>query len=86
MEVGESHNLQSTPHGSSLRDLTEGEQRWIKEEQEVRAWALAHPDRWQTTPRGSEDDSEAFERFVYLRTPRGARGRGPEDLPSEDFK
>eukprot|EP00969_Alexandrium_andersonii_P226605 10007243-Alexandrium_andersonii.AAC.1 len=61
MEVDESRSLRKTPHGSGHQDSTEGEQRWIKEEQEVREWALARSERWQTMPLGSGGDSEAFE-------------------------
>eukprot|EP00969_Alexandrium_andersonii_P263327 11639046-Alexandrium_andersonii.AAC.1 len=64
MEVDpQSCNLRNTLHGKDLHDLTEKERRWIKEEQEVREWALAHPEKWRTMPQGTGDDGEAFERF-----------------------
>eukprot|EP00969_Alexandrium_andersonii_P110683 4884480-Alexandrium_andersonii.AAC.1 len=56
-------NLRRTPRGSDLQDLTEAEQRWTREERQVREWALAHPERWQSMPQGTRGDSEAFERF-----------------------
>eukprot|EP00969_Alexandrium_andersonii_P066735 2942099-Alexandrium_andersonii.AAC.1 len=38
-------------------------------------------------PRDSGDDSEAFERFVYLRTAqRRNGGEDPDCHPTEDFK
>eukprot|EP00969_Alexandrium_andersonii_P373357 15483831-Alexandrium_andersonii.AAC.1 len=49
-------NLRRTPRGSDLHDLAEAEQRWTREERQVREWALAHPERWQTMPQGTGDD------------------------------
>eukprot|EP00969_Alexandrium_andersonii_P265790 11746239-Alexandrium_andersonii.AAC.1 len=38
-------------------------------------------------PQGTGDDSEAFERFVYLQTAKKRKGDSdPDDLPPDDFK
>eukprot|EP00969_Alexandrium_andersonii_P021315 931303-Alexandrium_andersonii.AAC.1 len=61
-------NLRRSPYGEQLHNLTEMELTWVKEERQVREWALANPDRWQTMPAGTGDDNEAFERYVYFQT------------------
>eukprot|EP00969_Alexandrium_andersonii_P319274 14104213-Alexandrium_andersonii.AAC.1 len=74
MQVDERHGLRRMPHGNDLQDPTESEKWWVKAEQEVREWALAHPERWQSMPLGSGDDNEAFERCVYLQTAKRRKG------------
>eukprot|EP00969_Alexandrium_andersonii_P139453 6169176-Alexandrium_andersonii.AAC.1 len=61
-------NLRRSPRGEQPHDLTETEQLWVREERQVREWALANPDTWRTMPQGAVDDDEAFERFVYFQT------------------